>query len=127
MLIGNRNDFSQYFYGDIHIFRIYSFIISLIIQRIGHGLFSSPNNKYVLTLVSVDDLPDASALLSSIKDIGQMLSLAIFNVICAVYIGNIPLEQNITSLTQSSKLIMIIAALVSLSTIILLFLSKISL
>ena len=102
----------------------YIIFIALIIQGIGHGMFSSPNNRYVLTLVSVDDLSDASALLSSIKEIGKMLSLAIFNIICVLYVGNVAIEQNVDGLIYSSRIMMNIAVIISLSSVILLLYSK---
>ncbi|MBE6502900.1 MAG: MFS transporter [Methanobrevibacter sp.] len=47
----------------------------MIVQGIGHGLFSPPNNRYVLTLVD-DDLGDASSMLTSSKEIGKTVSLS---------------------------------------------------
>ena len=47
--------------------------LACVLQGIGNGLFSAPNNKYVLTLVDEKDLPDASSFLSSSKEFGKIL------------------------------------------------------
>ena len=44
-------------------------LVACAFQGLGNGLFSAPNSKYVLTLVDKDDLPDASAMLSTSKGI----------------------------------------------------------
>lgn len=102
----------------------YMIVVVLILQGIGHGMFSSPNNRYVITLVDVDDLPDASSLLATIKEFGKLFSLSIFNIICMVYMGNTPVQKSVGGLIQSSRTMIIITAFVSLSSMILLLLSK---
>ena len=41
----------------------YIIIVAIILQGIGHGLFSAPNNTYVLTMVDKDVLSDATSIL----------------------------------------------------------------
>lgn len=72
----------------IELLPLYLLVAVMIVQGIGHGLFSPPNNKYVLTLVDNDDLGDASSMLTSSKEIGKTISLSTYNVICLVIIGN---------------------------------------
>lgn len=79
-------------------------VIGIALQGIGHGLFSSPNNRFVLTSVGVEDLPDASSFLASIKEIGKLLCTSIFNVVCVMYVGNMEVNENISGLIQSSEL-----------------------
>ena len=52
----------------------YMIFVALIFRGLGHGIFSSPNGKFVLTDISTDDLPEASALLTSVKEFGRILS-----------------------------------------------------
>ncbi|WP_407415231.1 MFS transporter [Methanobrevibacter sp.] len=100
-------------------------IVVMIVQGLGHGLFSPPNNKYVLTLVDNDDLGDASSMLTSSKEIGKTVSLATYNVICLVLIGNQAISgDTVPELIISSHIIMGIATVLTLSAAILLFYSK---
>ena len=103
---------------------LYLIVIGIALQGLGHGLFSSPNNRYVLTSVDVEDLPDASSFLSSIKEIGKLLCTAVFNVICVIYVGNVEIETNVSGLIQSSRTMMIVCVAICLSSIILLLISK---
>lgn len=103
----------------------YLLFVVLVIQGIGHGLFSPPNNKYVLTTVDKDDLGDASSMLTTSKELGKSVSLALYNVICIILIGNQEIGgNNIHELISSSHIIMYISTLLTLSAVILLFYSK---
>ena len=109
----------------IELLPLYLLIAVMIVQGIGHGLFSPPNNRYVLTLVDKDDLADASSMLTSSKEIGKTVSLSTYNVICLVLIGNQAIGVNtIPGLISSSHVMMAIASVLTLSAAILLFLSK---
>lgn len=66
-------------------------IVACVIQGIGHGLFSSPNNKYVLTLPDEDDLGDTSAMLSTSKELGKIISSGIYTVLFAVMLKDVVL------------------------------------
>lgn len=110
----------------IELLPLYLLIAVMIVQGIGHGLFSPPNNRYVLTLVDKDNLADASSLLTSSKEIGKTVSLSTYNVICLVLIGNQAIGVNtIPGLILSSHFMMAIASVLTLSAAILLFYSKI--
>lgn len=109
----------------IELLPLYLLVVVMIVQGIGHGLFSPPNNRYVLTLVDKDDLGDASSMLTSSKEIGKTVSLATYDVICLIIIGNQMIGNNtIPGLISSSHIIMAIAAVLTLSAAILLFYSK---
>lgn len=104
---------------------IYTIIVIMIIQGIGHGLFSPPNNKFVLTSVGNDDLADASSMLTTAKEVGKAVSLATYNVICLIIIGNQEISSNtISGLITSSHIIMRIAVVLTLSAVVLLFFSR---
>ena len=96
------------------------------LQGIGNGLFSAPNNKYVLTLVDEKDLPDASSLLSTSKEFGKILSTGIYTLIFSIYIGNQALGPDYLDhlLIKSTNIMMLINALLALSAALLLFYSK---
>ena len=101
-------------------------IVACALQGIGNGLFSAPNNKYVLTLVEEEDLPDASSVLSTSKEFGKILSSGIFTVILSIFIGNqqLGLDHIDHLFVQASNLMMFICILLNLSAAILLFYSK---
>ena len=105
---------------------IYFLIIACVLQGIGHGLFSSPNNRFVLTSIDQKDLADASPMLSTSKDVGKTMSLSLFSIICGFVLGSSnALEKNIPSLIFSSKIMLGIVICFLISAIILLSLSKI--
>ena len=105
---------------------IYLLLLACILQGIGHGLFSSPNNRFVLTQVSEKDLSNASAVLSTNKDVGKSVSLSIFTVICGFTVGPTnTFMDNPSSIVLPSKITLAIALLLGTVTLILLILSKI--
>lgn len=110
-----------YFLGYVPLYMI---ILGVVLQGIGHGLFSSPNNRYVLTSVEVENLPDASSFLSTVKEMGKLFSTTIFNVICVLFIGQMEISQNVPGLIISSRWMILVCIAMSVSCIILLALSK---
>lgn len=100
-------------------------LLACTLQGIGTGLFSAPNNKYVLTLVDEKDLPDASSLLSTSKEFGKILSTSVFAVILSLVIGNMPLSADLElEIFLSIHIMMLICAILAFSASILLFYSK---
>ena len=113
-----------FFFLDFIDFKI--ILIGCALQGIGNGLFSAPNNKYVLTLVEEKDLPNASSVLSTSKEFGKILSSGIFTLILSVFVGNQRLgpDKLDSLLVQSTNLMMFICILVTFSATVLLFYSK---
>lgn len=113
-----------FFFLDFIDFKI--ILIGCALQGIGNGLFSAPNNKYVLTLVEEKDLPNASSVLSTSKEFGKILSSGIFTLILSVFVGNQRLgpDKLDSLLVQSINLMMFICILVTFSATVLLFYSK---
>lgn len=114
----------MFFFIDFLPFNI--ILVACALQGIGNGLFSAPNNKYVLTLVDEKDLPDASSLLSTSKEFGKILSGGIYTLILSIYIGNQALgpEHLDELLIVSTNLMMFINAILAFSAALLLFYSK---
>ena len=102
----------------------YMIIVGVALQGIGHGMFSSPNNRYVLTSVDVEDLPDASSFLSTVKEMGKLFSIAIFNVICVLFVGQVEVSKNVSGLIVASRWMMIVCLVMSVSCIVLLVISR---
>ena len=99
----------------------YLIIIAIIIQGIGHGLFSAPNNKYVLTIVDKNILSDATSVLATAKEFGKNLSLSLYNVICVIFVVNL---KDFNSFAFSFDAIMSISILLTVIAIALLIYSK---
>ena len=105
---------------------VYMLLVACILQGIGHGMFSSPNNRFVLTQVSEKDLSNASAILSTNKDVGKSVSLALFTIICGFILGPAStLSTNDFSFIVSSKIMLAISLLLGIITLILLIINKI--
>ncbi|WP_407462749.1 MFS transporter [Methanobrevibacter sp.] len=101
-------------------------LVAFGLQGLGNGMFSAPNNKFVLTIVEAEELTDASSILSTSKEFGKILSSGIYALIFSIFIGNQALgpESLDASLIQSSNYMMIICAVLAFSAIILLLYSK---
>jgi EmrB/QacA subfamily drug resistance transporter len=64
-------------------------IVTLIIQGIGFGLFSSPNSNAVMSSVEKKTYGVASGTLGTMRVIGQMFSLGIATLLFALYMGQV--------------------------------------
>lgn len=100
--------------------------IACALQGLGNGLFSAPNNKYVLTLVGKEDLPDASAMLSTSKEFGKIVSGGIYTLLFSlIFADGIMGHPDYDYLLIKVTLVMMaINAFVLLLAAILLFYSK---
>lgn len=97
---------------------VYMLIIACILQGLGHGMFSSPNNRFVLTIVDKEELSDASTILSTSKDIGKTLSLSLFTVLSVMIMSNTKdIASNIPELILSSNVILLISLLLGIISI----------
>ena len=116
---------SMILYAFMHFFKLDFILFASVLQGIGAGLFSAPNNKYVLTLVDVDNLPDASAFLSTSKEFGKILSNGIYTLIFSIFIVGGQLgDTNVDYLLiVSTHAMMIINFFVAFSAMVLLFYS----
>lgn len=104
---------------------LYMLLVACILQGIGHGLFSSPNNRFVLTQVSEKDLSNASAVLSTSKDVGKSISLAMFTVISGLFMESAnTYEGNVSAFLLPSKITLAISLLLGISALILLVLNR---
>ncbi|WP_458403923.1 MFS transporter [Methanobrevibacter sp.] len=117
--------FATFSFCFIDMLPLYALIAVMAVHGIGHGLFSPPNNKFVLTSVDKDHLGDATSMLTTSKELGRAVSLAIYNVICLTIIGNQAISSStVGKLITSSHIIMAISAVLALSSAALLFYSK---
>ena len=83
---------------------IYLLIFAMVLQGIGYGLFSSPNTNTIMSSVPPKETPAASASLSTMRVIGQTLSIAMVTVIFAIVIGSGDIVPSVyPQLIQGSK------------------------
>ncbi len=98
-------------------------IVACIIQGIGHGFFSSPNNKYVLTVTDEDNINDTSAVLSTSKEFGKILSSGIYTLLFSIMLKDVVLgpPKYDSSLMLTNHHMMVITCILTLSAVVLLF------
>ncbi|MCE9612804.1 MAG: MFS transporter [Lentisphaerae bacterium] len=66
----------------------------LAVLGLGFGLFSSPNTNAVMSAVPRSHYGAASGILSTMRVVGQMLSMGVVMVILAVCVGRVPLSPS---------------------------------
>lgn len=67
---------------------IYSIIAMLVLMGIGFALFSSPNTNAVMSSIDRELFGVASAMLSTMRTLGQTLSIAIATLIVSLFVGS---------------------------------------
>jgi EmrB/QacA subfamily drug resistance transporter len=73
-----------------------------VILGLGYGLFSSPNTNAIMSSVEVRYLGLASSMVSTMRAIGQMLSLAIAMLVFSAVIGSVPISPVVYPELQQS-------------------------
>ncbi|MEM2986548.1 MAG: MFS transporter [Nitrososphaerota archaeon] len=68
-------------------------IASLILLGFGFALFSSPNTNAIMSSVEKKYYGVASAILATMRSIGQTFSMGISTLIFTIYIGNVQITQ----------------------------------
>ena len=76
-------------------------LLSLIIGGIGFGLFSSPNTNSIMSGVGRKYYNTASALIGTMRTIGQTISMGIVTIVFAILIG----KEQVGTAIYNSKLI----------------------
>lgn len=70
-------------------------ITGQVILGLGYGLFSSPNTNAIMSSVEAQYLGLASSLVSTMRAIGQMLSLAIAMLVFSAVIGTVQISPEV--------------------------------
>jgi EmrB/QacA subfamily drug resistance transporter len=95
---------------DAHTSNFY-LITNLVVVGFGFGTFSSPNTNSVMSSVEKRYLGIASASISTMRLLGQILSMAIATMVIHIFIGKAKLSsENVDLFLHSSKIIFIIFA-----------------
>lgn len=64
-------------------------IVALSVLGLGYGLFSSPNTNAIMSSVRVGELSLASGMVSTMRSLGQLISLAISMIVFSIIIGTV--------------------------------------
>jgi len=64
-------------------------IISLMVLGFGYALFSSPNTNAIMSSVDIQYLGIASSMVSTMRSLGQVISMAIAMFCFSAFIGNV--------------------------------------
>ena len=93
-------------------------LVPLLVHGLGFGLFSSPNTNAVMGSVDQKLYGVASGIMSTMRVMGQMLSMSISMLIIANFIGAVQLDSsNAAQLIDTSRITFLIFAVVCLGGI----------
>jgi MFS family permease len=68
-------------------------ILNMVLMGAGTGLFATPNTNAVMSQVPRSSLGIATAFLGTMRNTGQIVSLAIVTTISSIYLQNQPINQ----------------------------------
>ena len=93
-------------------------IISMVFYGVGFGLFSSPNTNVIMSSVPPQATPVASASVSTVRVVGQTMSMGVLTLIFALVMGNVPMtEQYFPQLITSSQITCILCAVLCVASV----------
>jgi predicted MFS family arabinose efflux permease len=72
---------------------LWHILLNLTVVGIGFGFFSSPNTNAIMSGVSPQDYGVASSLLSTMRSMGQIASMAIITIIMNIRLRNTPIDM----------------------------------
>lgn len=78
-------------------------VFALILEGLGFGIFSSPNTSAIMGAVPPKDTPTASASVSTMRVIGQTMSMGMLTLVFAFVMGNVPIIPKYYLLLISSS------------------------
>lgn len=91
---------------------IYVILLSLVFLGVGNGIFSSPNTNAIMGSVQRRFYGVASATTSTMRIVGQTLSMGMVLVIFSIYLGTVQFNpQNYPLLLESIKVTFTISAI----------------
>ena len=93
-------------------------IVSMIIYGVGFGLFSPPNTSVIMGSVPPKDTSIASASVSTVRTVGQAMSMGILTLVFAFVMGNVPIvEQYYPLLISSCQITCIICMVLCVASV----------
>ena len=77
-------------------------VVSMVIYGVGFGLFSPPNTNVIMSSVPPKDTSVASAAVSTMRTVGQAMSMGILTLVFAFVMGDVPIVEEFYPLLISS-------------------------
>jgi EmrB/QacA subfamily drug resistance transporter len=74
---------------------LYAIVISLMVLGFGYALFSSPNTNAIMSSVHIRYLGIASSMVSTMRSLGQVISMAIAMFSFSVFIGSVAITPSV--------------------------------
>ena len=93
-------------------------VVSMVIYGIGFGLFSPPNTNVIMSSVPPKDTSVASAAVSTMRTVGQAMSMGILTLIFAFVMGDVPIvEQYYPLLISSCQITCLICVVLCIASV----------
>ena len=93
-------------------------IMSMIIYGVGFGLFSPPNTNVIMSSVPPKDTSVASAAVSTMRTVGQAMSMGILTLVFAFVMGDVPIiQQYYPLLIQSCQITCIVCVVLCIASV----------
>ena len=93
-------------------------MIAMVFYGVGFGLFSSPNTNVIMGSVPPKATPVASASVSTVRVVGQTMSMGILTLVFAFVMGNVPMiPQYYPLLITSSQITCIICVILCIASV----------
>ena len=91
---------------------------AMVLYGIAFGLFSPPNTNVMMGSVPPKDTSVASAAVSTMRTVGQAMSIGILTLVFAFVMGNVPMtEQYFPLLTESCQITCLICVVLCLASV----------
>ena len=93
-------------------------VISMVLYGVGFGLFSPPNTNVIMSSVPPKDTSVASAAVSTMRTVGQAMSMGILTLIFAFVMGDVPIvEQYYPLLISSCQITCLICVVLCIASV----------
>ncbi|MGI6144294.1 MAG: MFS transporter [Clostridia bacterium] len=88
-------------------------VVNLALQGIGFAFFAAPNNNAIMTAVEKKEYGVASAVLGTMRIVGQSLSMVLMTLVTSIYLGQVNISPVYSELiTKSTRVSFLIFALI---------------
>ena len=93
-------------------------VVSMILYGVGFGFFSPPNTNVIMGSVPPKDTSVASAAVSTMRTVGQAMSMGILTLVFAFVMGNVAISPEVYPLLiQSSQMTCVICVVLCLASV----------
>lgn len=91
-------------------------IIGLVLIGIGSAFFATPNNTAILSCVSREHYSEANSTITTMRGVGQSLSIAMVSMVFSLTVGNAVIAQvEPHAFTGAIHIVLVIGVIISLA------------